>query len=689
MIEYINYKAPKPITLGKRKTFDNNIYVLDIESTSYLILNGRQLSSLEYSNLNEDEKNYCLKYSTMYMWQFSINDQVYYGRTWEQLKIFMKWLEDDIPEQKFLFVHNLSFEFQFLKNVFDFENVMARKAHKVMKCDIINMNYTLKCSCIMSNCSLERLADVYKLPVKKLKGQLDYNKIRHSLTKLTEDELKYGENDCLVVYHYILKELQVYGDVKNIPLTSTGHVRRELKEITNKNYHYKRKTSIAINVDPHVYNLLVEAFAGGYTHANWIYADEIIKNVDSYDITSSYPYVMLSELYPMTSFRKCNLTNLDEISKRFAYIIKLRMTNVRSKYFNNFISASKCVKIKGAKYDNGRIIEADELETTITDVDYHILKRAYNFDYEVIEIYYSVYQYLPIEFIKFILDKYVKKTQYKDDSEHELEYALEKGKFNALYGMSVTNTIRDNVLYDNETKMWSEEELTNEEIVEKLELEKKKSFLSFSWGVWVTAYARRNLINRIIDLDKYVLYCDTDSIKLRPGYDKNVFLNYNKDVESKIKKVCNDLNLDFNMYCPEDIHGKKHLLGVFECETKGNREYTYDEFITQGAKKYAVKIDGEIKITVAGVPKCGASQLKTLKDFKDNLVFNYEYTGKNLLFYSDDQVPFILTDYNGIKYEVTDKSGCCLVPNTYVLSKSEEYATLLSDNSSKRAKYKE
>lgn len=44
--------------------------------------------------------------------------------------------------------------------------------------------------------------------------------------------------------------------------------------------------------------------------------------------------------------------------------------------------------------------------------------------------------------------------------------------------MSVTNMIRDEVLYDN-TSGWNEKELSNDEIIEKLNQEKKKSFLSF------------------------------------------------------------------------------------------------------------------------------------------------------------------------------------------------------------------
>ena len=275
------------------------------------------------------------------------------------------------------------------------------------------------------------------------------------------------------------------------------------------------------------------------------------------------------------------------------------------------------------------------------------------------------------------------KTKYKNVEGKELDYQTEKGKFNALYGMSVTNTIRDNVIYKDEFCDWFEEKLTNEEIEQKLINEKKKAFLSFSYGVWVTAYARDNLLRRVIELDQYVVYCDTDSIKLLEGYDKNVFIKYNKSVERKIEFVSKLLNIPFNKYCPEDTFGKPHLLGVFESEG------TYQEFITQGAKKYAVRQDDKIKITVAGVPKSGAKALKSLNDFRDNFVFNFEETGKNLLMYIEDQYKFNLVDYTGKSYVVDDKTGCSLIPTTYVLSKALDYTNLVNDNSSKRAVYKE
>ena len=680
------YNGHCPDIRGKRNQYDNTIYTFDIETTSYLILDNKQIPAIEYLTLSKKEQEECIFMSNMYIWMFSINEQVYYGRTWDELKAFMLrieyWATD---KKKFVFVHNLAYEFQFMRNAFKFKNVFARKSRKTLKFELQEFNFEFRCSYMMSNSSLEKLPKIYQLPIEKKVGNLDYSILRNSKTVISEKELEYCENDCLVIYHYILKELETYETIKNIPLTSTGHVRKELKDLIQNDYSYRNKVRRSVNVDGHVYNLLISAFAGGYTHANWIYADEIIENVDSYDFTSSYPYVMVTHKFPATEFRKINITKIEQFKSCFAYIINVKLKGVSCKYFNNFISQSKCKRILKGRYDNGRLIGAEELEIILTDVDFRFIMETYEIEeYEFLEVYYSIYDYLPKQFIEFILQKYVNKTEYKNVAGKEVEYALEKAKFNSLYGMSVTNNIKDNVVFDNEDG-WKEVPLINEEIKALLEKEQKAGFLSFSYGVWVTAWARYNLLSNLIKFDKNVIYADTDSLKLYGNYDKMIIENYNKEVENKIKEVAKELEIDIEKFQPKDSKGIKHILGVFE------HDASYDKFITQGAKKYAYidSKDKEIHITVSGVPKKGAKALKKLEDFKDNFIFKYEDTGKNLLIYNDEMESFELEDYQGNKELINAKYGCSLVPTTYELGKSEEYAYLISDDSAKRAIFKE
>ena len=690
MIYYKQYENHIPLILGRKgKKIDNNIYSFDIETTSYLKLDGKIYNASYYEEFNEKQRENLELYSIMYIWMFSINDTVYYGRTWDELKEFLQVLDDNIPEKKIVFIHNLSYEFQFLRSQFKFKDVFARTQRKVMKASLLNYNIEFHCSYLMSNISLDRLAETYKLPIKKLVGNLDYDLIRSPTTLLTEKELSYCENDCLVIYYYIKMELETYLRVDKIPITSTGKVRRELQEQAYKNLYYRRRIRKAINTNPHIYNLLLEAFQGGYTHANWIYADEVIENVDSYDFTSSYPYVMTTFKFPMSEFVEEDIKTIDDMYELYAYLLVVKFKNIKCKYYNNFISYSKCRYITKGKYDNGRVMSADELEIVLTDVDFKFILNSYNCEYEILESYSAIYGYLPKMLINFILDKYVKKTELKGIEEEEINYQRVKAMFNSIYGMSVTNTIRNDILYDNE-KGWDEKELSNEKILELLENEKKKGFLSFSTGVWVTAWARTNLLYNLIKLDKNVLYADTDSLKLKSGYDKKVIDNYNEEVKERIKYVSKVLDIPIEKYSPKDIKGKEHLLGVFECETKEGDNFTYSKFITQGAKKYCVEQGGKLKITVAGVPKEKGSQaIKKIEDFKDDFIFKSSKTGKQTLLYIDEQVEDVFKDYQGNIYKNTDKTGCGLIPCSYVLGKSEEYADLISDESSKRAIYKE
>jgi hypothetical protein len=251
----------------KDEVFDNTIYTFDIETTSYIILDGNQYETEIYLSFTEEEKERCIFMSTMYIWMFSINELVYYGRTWEEFIQFLNLLEVSTSGiKKYVFVHNLSFEFNFLRNIIKYKNVFSRKARKVIKCELLDYNIEFRCTYYMTNVKLERLPELYKLPVQKLSGTLDYMKIRHSESYLTRDELQYCENDCLVIYYYIKLQLEQFKNVNRLPLTSTGFVRKELKSRIYRNYKYKNKVKRAINTNGHIFNLLESAFM------RWVYS---------------------------------------------------------------------------------------------------------------------------------------------------------------------------------------------------------------------------------------------------------------------------------------------------------------------------------------------------------------------------------------------------------------------------------
>lgn len=180
--------------------------------------------------------------------------------------------------------------------------------------------------------------------------------------------------------------------------------------------------------------MLLDAFQGGYTHGNWVFVDEVIPDVDSYDFTSSYPYVLTTSLFPATEFKRCYINSVEDMNEKFAYLIKVRFYNISCKYYNTFISQSKCSYLENVAVDNGRVIRADIIEMTLTDIDFKFILDVYDIErYEIIESYNSVYGFLPKTFINFVLDKYVNKTKFKNVEGKEIEYVKEKNKFNSLY----------------------------------------------------------------------------------------------------------------------------------------------------------------------------------------------------------------------------------------------------------------
>ena len=105
--------------------------------------------------------------------------------------------------------------------------------------------------------------------------------------------------------------------------------------------------------------------------------------------------------------------------------------------------------------------------------------------------------------------------------------------------MSVTNPLRDEIVCDGET--WDVEHLTGEKRLEVLNKynDSKNRFLFYPWGIYVTAYARRNLFTGILECGDDYIYSDTDSVKIKNGEDhKEYFKAYNDLAQQKLRSAC-------------------------------------------------------------------------------------------------------------------------------------------------------
>lgn len=650
----------------------DDIFTFDIETTSYYIKENGEIVSYDYDNPDEMKK--CEKGALCYHWQFSINDIVITGRELKQFAEFLMYLNIYCPALKIIYVHNLSFEFQFLLNIFKFDKAFARNSHKPITATVNKYNIEFRCSYMLTRLSLNSWSK--KLPVKKLKGDLDYDVIRTPLTPLTDKEKAYCVNDCLVVYHGIKKFRNEYGNVYKIPLTQTGEVRRVVKEKLSKNYYWLKKCQSLLPKTLDEFKDQIAAFIGGTVIANSIYKNTTVSNVIMYDIASSYPWVMISEMYPVTPFEKITSNYKKYLNDEYyTYLINFTATNVEAKTWCKFLSKSKIISGTVEEADNGRIVRASELTVTLTKPDYEIFKKCYKAQIKINYMKVSKLRYLPDEFRKYVIELYNNKTTLKDVPNMDDLYMKSKQYVNSLFGLMVTKEISDEFHFDGID--WVKIPLDENTFYSKLESKQKslsKNFLSFQFGIFVTAYARRNLWRAILELDKYVVYCDTDSVKYIGDIETNFFADYNYNVMKKHEKIANELNIPVDKLSPKNPFGKKCYIGIYECENpKSNNEILpINEFRTLGAKKYIYRDpkSNELKMTLAGVPK-GA--VKCLNNDINEFRIDNEFTQKGLKEANVSKLtPYYLTEISPIKfpdgYYNRYRYGITLTPTSYNLS---------------------
>lgn len=634
----------------------------------------------------------------MYAWVFGINGRVVYGRTWKEfielIDEVVKTYDLSISNRLIVYVHNLSHEFQFFRKLFEWEKVFAVDNRKPLYA-ITKSGIEFRCSYLLSGYNLQVLGkNLTKYKVEKLKGDLDYRKLRHTETPLTENEWKYIRNDALVVMAHIQEEIERLGDITKIPLTKTGYVREFCREKCFKGesrFSYGQ-TMKYLTLDSESYMQMRKTYMGGFSHANINYVGKTLQDVHSFDFTSSYPAVMITEKYPMSKPFKVKIKGAEDFNNRinnFCCMFQCVFYNLVSKTpFENYISKSKCIIAENPVVNNGRVVKADKIIVNLTELDYKIISKMYSWDYIEVGNFYCMYKdYLPKPIVEAVLELYQDKTTLKDVTDKIAEYLVKKGMINAMYGMCVTDVYRDENEYTNDTWVSGKPNLENE--IEKYNKNRNR-FLYYPWGIWVTAYARRNLFTGILEFGDDYVYSDTDSLKvLNPERHIEYIREYNRKVLYKAKLCLEQYGLDTKLLKPKTIKGVEKPIGIWDYEGK------YTRFKTLGAKRYLIEKDGNIEITIAGVNKdAGKHYLefkyktndKIFRAFKDSLKFPAEYledgeikcgSGKLCHTYIDNPMCGELVDYLGNKCEYTEASGVHLENTSYDMSLSSEFMKLL------------
>lgn len=419
-----------------------------------------------------------------------------------------------------------------------------------------------------------------------------------------------------VIIEGMKKYREKYGSLYNIPVTQAGELRRKCKKaIKSKEWMAQTKETIK-SYDFKTYRDLVLAFAGGTMGANEFYKRMKIRNVHSFDMSSAYPGVMVSQKFPVTPWEPCGYDQ----DENYRYYLVVKFVNVRAKTINKFFPFAKCKDGRGQMDEGLALKSAEEVTLTVTDVDFEIFKQTYSYEsLQILECYRSRAEYLPVELIRLILADYGKKTNLKGTGRVS-EYRKAKVDCNLYYGVAVTKTITDEISFSRGE--WHRDEILDEKdfIRRRDDSLKSKPFLSYQIGVWVTAYVRAIMWEIIQKLDRFVVYFDTDCIKCLKFSDE--FENANEKIRERIRKVAGELGLP-----EEDFSPKGRTIGCFE------REEFAVEFKALDIKRYAYRTEDGIVAKISGMPNDHIN-LSDVDDLKPFMEWSAEESGRYLIVYN-------------------------------------------------------
>ncbi len=631
----------------------------------------------------------------VYVWMFGVDDAVVYGRTLDEFQEFIYTLNEYLRVRNYrliTYIHNMKYDFQFIRTYFKWDTVFMKAKRNPLYARFGNIEF--RDSLILAGGrSLAYIGKHLKShSVTKAEGDLDYSLLRHSKTPLTNVELGYCERDILTLNAYISEKIYEEGDITKIPYTNTGYVRRYVKNAClSEHPNAYRSMMDNLTLTPGAYQQCEHAFVGGAVGPNINKVGRVCDNVVSYDIKSSYPYVMVTQSFPMGL--PIPVQNKDARSylsrKGYHTIFRLHVHDLRPREWNDFcfpISQDKCISLIGAKIVSNRVQYAASLSIECTELDYDTFRKFYEIDDNSYITHMRVYPggRLPPEIVKSVFEFFNKKTTLDGVKGRESEYMISKNMLNSIYGMMVERPIRPKFLYVGD-KFYRDDI----DYVEQIEAynEKRDRVLYYPWGVYVTAWARHRLYDAIYAVGNRFVYCDTDSVKWKlmgEEYDKSrfeYFQRVNKEAEEQIRAITRKLNLPPEYTMPKDPKGHTKILGVWE------QEYIADNFKTLGAKRYMYNIGDEYHLTVAGTNKAATLEyiLKVAKEtgkspytiFDDNLIIPKEYAKRLVATYIDEEQMGYMTDYLGNRAFYSAPSGVHMVAAPYTFNLTEDLRTEL------------
>lgn len=579
----------------KQGKFSNNYWDLkcgfDIETTTYI------------------DRGY------MYIWQIGINNKAFYGNTWEEfndclniINCYIDYLnrqkakenhKKEFKAQAICFIHNIAFEWQFVRKEINITDVFLKSLREPLYFESNNIKFLD--SFQITHMSLAKLAKRY-CTTQKMVGDIDYTVLRNATDgkNLTDKEKKYCENDVLILCEFAEYYFNKYISNNELIYTETSIVRHSLKKAFKEQNQITKQD--IIEMYPKSFNeylmYMEYLFAGGWVKSSVDAFGKILSNIKCKDITSSYPAQIAHRYYPVSKFKSIKIDSkqmFNNMLNRYCCILDVTLFNVKKTTIHSIISTSKIVNTDTGRLlvDNGRIAEVEKVRLLLTELDWDIFNKFYEYDKFKIVINsfkIAIRGKLPSYVVSTMLDAYERKEDLKLQGK---EYFNEKCFVNMFYGCFVTKIHKFNYVFKDGS-------ITKE--LNDYYRQIKSSVLSPFWGIWCTSWARFQELNAVYANADCVVYGDTDSVKGHNMPD-DYFNNYNTEQIEKNKKLCEKYNKNFDLI---------KELGCWDSEP------TYILFKTIGCKRYiGFDENNKLSVTIAGVPKGTLEKIVGIKPDKD------------------------------------------------------------------------
>jgi len=480
-------------------------------------------------------------------------DEFIYGNT---LSGFFEWIFSQ--NTIMIYFHNLKFDFEFML-YYLFENGFAHTESKKLNnkefttlitdmgvfysARIMNKSkaYYVQDSLKIIPISVKEVSEAFG--IEEEKGVINYDKFREVGYKLNDKEVSYLKKDCLI----IARALKYFydNDLKKQTIASNA-LNCFIKLIGGKS-KLKRYFPV-LEMDSE----LRRSYRGGFTFVNEKYQNKIVGEGIVLDVNSEYPFIMYTKMLPYGNpifytgkYKKCEFYTL--------YIQKIRCSFELKEGFLPTIQLKNNSRFVGTQYLKSSNKEEEVLVLTSVDLDL-FLKHYEIFNLE----YLDGWKFKASDqFFKEYIDKWVKEKQDATVTGNVGKRTIAKLLLNSLYGKFGTNPVfkgKEPIFVDGLVKYRTTEG-------------EEREPLYIPMASFITSYARELTISAAQANIERFLYADTDSIHL------------------------------LGTSIPTGIEVDDTKLGAWD------KEATFSRAKYIRPKSYIEEINGEVVVTVAGLPE--------------------------------------------------------------------------------------